>query len=151
MKRMEEIIKKRFIPAGAGNTHAPSTHEEQISVHPRGCGEHWKYCTQSAAKLGSSPRVRGTLILSNFVVVISRFIPAGAGNTGEGIKPEGSAPVHPRGCGEHALEKHIMLLPIGSSPRVRGTRSSSTNFPCVRRFIPAGAGNTPFLILLKEL
>ena len=52
----------------------------------------------------------------------SRFIPAGAGNTGRRAPPRACRAVHPRGCGEHAPNV------------VRGFRSL--------RFIPAGAGNT---------
>ncbi len=36
----DEAYSKRFIPAGAGNTHSLNGLAKPSSVHPRGCGEH---------------------------------------------------------------------------------------------------------------
>ncbi len=51
-----------------------------------------------------------------------RFIPAGAGNTSCCQVPRRFSPVHPRGCGEHAIASNLRQSGYGSSPRVRGTR-----------------------------
>ena len=109
-------------------------------VHPRGRGEH-----------GSGRCLRQ----------LGRFIPAGAGNTrrpccGDRLAA-GSSPrargtlgypasghryaVHPRGRGEHAAPSRSGTAADGSSPRARGT-PHARDPAYVRRFIPAGAGNT---------
>ncbi len=51
----------RFIPACAGNTILQVLHNGMKTVHPRVCGEHSGFFSQSAIRNGSSPRVRGTL------------------------------------------------------------------------------------------
>ncbi len=71
---------------------------------------------------GSSPRVRGTRKEKGPPFRVSRFIPAGAGNTIPVQAEFDPGPVHPRGCGEHGG-----LINISRGPS---------------RFIPAGAGNT---------
>ena len=92
-----------------------------------------------------------------------RFIPAHAGNTIHLLAVPAIPPVHPRARGEHLVAEAPLTLAGGSSPRTRGTRSStrprpwrppvhprargeharrarSANFQW--RFIPAHAGNT---------
>ena len=142
----------RFIPAGAGNGRRPSTHVQQSTVHPRGCGERpppFDGCSQIT---GSSPRVRGTGAFEATIINMGRFIPAGAGNgllVGILADPQ---PVHPRGCGERKTFKYKMFCFTGSSPRVRGTDQASGNYFGAGRFIPAGAGNGDFLLLrVKDL
>ena len=50
----------RFIPACAGNMTISGQPMPSTSVHPRVCGEHIKRPRWPKAKIGSSPRVRGT-------------------------------------------------------------------------------------------
>ncbi len=71
---------------------------------------------------GSSPRVRGTPVISTGLPADARFIPAGAGNTIYRDISELRALVHPRGCGEHLM--------------------GMTHAISLIWFIPAGAGNT---------
>ena len=73
----------RFIPAGAGNTFAGCEDLTKSPVHPRRCGEHWGQMHQYILAHGSSPQVRGTRIVEANGKLLIRFIPAGAGNTGE--------------------------------------------------------------------
>ena len=91
---------------------------------------------------GSSPRVRGTLIVHVVQVAGRRFIPAGAGNTSRAKTSCLCAAVHPRGCGEHRRALPVKCIFRGSSPRVRGTRHLPPQSVRACRFIPAGAGNT---------
>lgn len=50
--------------------------------------------------------------------------------------------VYPRWRGELIYSKPSECIPGGLSPLARGTHNSQINIYFVRRFIPAGAGNT---------
>ncbi|AFU71996.1 hypothetical protein BAST_1427 [Bifidobacterium asteroides PRL2011] len=52
----------RIIPADAGNTYMNQTTENTYEDHPRGCGEHKSVMKCAETLLGSSPRMRGTLV-----------------------------------------------------------------------------------------
>ncbi len=114
-------LRKRFIPAPAGNTWSRPTARGDTSVHPRACGEHAAIHAAVTPVTGSSPRLRGTRIRPDLACRRQRFIPAPAGNTP--APPARSSPqtVHPRACGEHYIKRYIRLRRPGSSPRLRGT------------------------------
>ena len=132
----------RFIPAGAGNTCAPSSAVLPTTVHPRGRGEHGDRGYRPGPGPGSSPRARGTHKETNSFTQKERFIPAGAGNTSPPPGVHGPGTVHPRGRGEHVLLSSAMSFSDGSSPRARGTQKEARLRYTRSRFIPAGAGNT---------
>ncbi len=132
----------RFIPAGAGNTSGWGRQVISGTVHPRGCGEHDDFALDHLLDVGSSPRVRGTRLPDKVHFAGSRFIPAGAGNTGSPEYRANPPAVHPRGCGEHLACILANIKGHGSSPRVRGTLEPDRAADCRQRFIPAGAGNT---------
>ena len=131
----------RFIPAGAGNMLFSISAYAQFSVHPRGCGEHWHRHRHSSINIGSSPRVRGTLVTCAANNKYRRFIPAGAGNIDREQIKIALDSVHPRGCGEHRSGHIHAYSQTGSSPRVRGTYTHDRVKGLIGRFIPAGAGN----------
>ena len=110
--------------------------------HPRMRGEHLASIMTWARPLGSSPHARGTRIILNRVSLITRIIPACAGNTAYYAEYEGKDWDHPRMRGEHFFSHAFAPLYEGSSPHARGTRR--TQGPHVRRpgIIPACAGNT---------
>ncbi|ESD64373.1 hypothetical protein HMPREF1610_04982, partial [Escherichia coli 908555] len=70
------------------------------------------------------------------------FIPAGAGNTVCSHVLPVIRMVYPRWRGEHKARNFYSALDPGLSPLARGTHNSQINIYFVRRFIPAGAGNT---------
>ncbi|ASC07488.1 hypothetical protein S101468_03287 (plasmid) [Acetobacter pasteurianus subsp. pasteurianus] len=92
--------------------------------------------------VGSSPRVRGTLVLVLESPIFSRFIPACAGNTSLQVAARPGNSVHPRVCGEHCVNMRRYAGLFGSSPRVRGTHHDAGSQQTQDRFIPACAGNT---------
>ena len=96
--RRQELC--RFIPAGAGNRSAAGEGAPVRSVHPRGCGEQLPLSCGAGSQIGSSPRVRGTVIVVIGDCMTARFIPAGAGNRRPRRAARRGSPVHPRGCGE---------------------------------------------------
>ena len=112
-----------------------------IAVHPRVCGEHAVRPARRLTARGSSPRVRGTSILSAANRRVKRFIPACAGNMPEKPVFPAEQTVHPRVCGEHVLLRQMDVNVDGSSPRVRGTWPHSNSLVFSGRFIPACAGN----------
>ena len=73
-----------------------------------------------------------------------RFIPAGAGNSFSPCRRMLRRSVHPRGGGELTAWTGTMEEAFGSSPRGRGTPTATAQADRPERFIPAGAGNSPY-------
>ena len=74
-----------------------------------------------------------------------RFIPAGAGNTGDATLARSGTAVHPRWRGEYAYIYIANVPPCGSSPLARGILWVVPHDTVSPRFIPAGAGNTRYI------
>ena len=132
----------RIIPAHAGNSRSTASVSSSSTDHPRACGElAWSAVGQVGLD-GSSPRMRGTPSVVGVASDGTRIIPAHAGNSlrSPGMRPH--APDHPRACGELPG----IFLPRrsihGSSPRMRGTPGGERVGGCVKRIIPAHAGNS---------
>ncbi len=140
---LEKSGLRRFISAGAENTHLAAAHDCQAPVHLRGCGEHPKAVVVNIFASGSSPRVRRTQWHLVGTALQARFISAGAENTAAALRRHYAIPVHLRGCGEHLWVKQLTECSSGSSPRVRRTRFSRAAAIAQLRFISAGAENTP--------
>ena len=116
-----------------------------MAVHPRRRGEHHPLGAPVVCRTGSSPQARGTLKHAKVSVDTDRFIPAGAGNTLRSAREWSQRAVHPRRRGEHDARSSIPDFLSGSSPQARGTHRRCCGIPGRCRFIPAGAGNTPWL------
>ena len=71
----------RIIPADAGSTSLSYSESFSLRDHPRGCGEHTALRWLVTSRRGSSPRMRGALLLSLVSVAESGIIPADAGST----------------------------------------------------------------------
>ncbi len=113
------------------------------SVHPRWRGEHNTLQGIIRRGHGSSPLARGTHQRRRRQHRHHRFIPAGAGNTAMASSAAARVPVHPRWRGEHLEPASEPGASLGSSPLARGTPLGGDGTRIARRFIPAGAGNTP--------
>jgi len=93
----------RFIPTDVGNTLRQTEPPPWQSVHPHGCGEHWRKKMIVIAKYGSSPRMWGTLRYRSPIGRSWRFIPTDVGNTSSPRSTPDESAVHPHGCGEHNI------------------------------------------------
>ena len=151
-----------IIPAYAGNTHCVLVLFADLWDHPRVCGEHSSRICDVRAEQGSSPRMRGTLIIGNddnahggIIPAYAgnthrehaaspgvRIIPAYAGNTRMSHAARRSSKDHPRVCGEHQTGVANTARYLGSSPRMRGTPFDVFNIRNYEGIIPAYAGNT---------
>ena len=131
-----------IIPADAGNTTSGIDGQVWLGNHPRGCGEHPPPVVARPNPIGSSPRMRGTLHAPCRSCGARGIIPADAGNTRPCQTGHGTQEDHPRGCGEHLITPREIRCRLGSSPRMRGTRSMSICLSARMRIIPADAGNT---------
>ena len=76
------------------------------------------------------------------VVSAAGIIPADAGSTGDSHTVFVLRKDHPRGCGEHYILALLLILPLGSSPRMRGALSILLSGGHLTRIIPADAGST---------
>ena len=91
---------------------------------------------------GSSPRVRGKLVVLLNVPQEHRLIPARAGKTQRRSTPPRASWAHPRACGENGRRGERGLALGGSSPRVRGKLDGVDADLQGGRLIPARAGKT---------
>ena len=131
-----------IIPAHAGNTQERATKELIERDHPRACGEHLANGAIATRLAGSSPRMRGTRGNRAAMLVENGIIPAHAGNTPPESCLRGARGDHPRACGEHPPPFAVPKNAMGSSPRMRGTRTGRIHMFSNNWIIPAHAGNT---------
>ena len=127
---------------GTGNTACRLCHNDKLTVHPRGHGEHRCIGLANVKLRGSSPWARGTRHFRTFASFTTRFIPVGTGNTKSSTYQFKTTPVHPRGHGEHSRKGFDRYVKGGSSPWARGTRNTHRRKSLRSRFIPVGTGNT---------
>ncbi len=98
----------RFIPAGAGNSGSLTQRLSALTVYPRWRGELSMRSITVRPTSGLSPLARGTQLPDGHSQTISRFIPAGAGNSLNLMMAVTAWTVYPRWRGE--LCKHNLLL-----------------------------------------
>ena len=138
----QDLSRHGIIPAYAGNTLRWRHGSCRCRDHPRVCGEHLTSCVMVVSSMGSSPRMRGTLVVAELLGHESGIIPAYAGNTWNRQRQASPCWDHPRVCGEHAVLNSDALPFTGSSPRMRGTLLHHALALASGGIIPAYAGNT---------
>ena len=79
--RTGKMVALGIIPACAGNSYHNVTIFDTDGDHPRVCGEQWPISTDNERWMGSSPRVRGTVLVTMDLTKQVRIIPACAGNS----------------------------------------------------------------------
>ena len=129
MNRKEGKGFLRFIPAYAGNSNSKNSSRTSIS--------------------GSSPLTRGTQTPFLLMICVKRFIPAYAGNSKYNPPKIPGFSVHPRLRGELIRSEAKVGNPVGSSPLTRGTPPDARLQRPEYRFIPAYAGNSWVISMMK--
>ena len=142
MRRKLAYSNPGIIPAYAGNTNSARPFSNKVRDHPRVCGEHTASTQVLRRSLGSSPRMRGTLLRVRAERQSTGIIPAYAGNTRCRTGFQAGCGDHPRVCGEHQLDALVGGIRTGSSPRMRGTLAPVIIGHVAHGIIPAYAGNT---------
>ena len=137
-----EEVERWLIPACAGKTALRSATVLPASAHPRVCGENYPLLRPFMKAAGSSPRVRGKLILAMLLEACRGLIPACAGKTRSACALLSLEWAHPRVCGENRCSSLSDLADAGSSPRVRGKPGIASHAAGSSRLIPACAGKT---------
>ena len=105
------------------------------------CGEQHSAVVIRDSKIGSPPRVRGTVFLSMLIFGLPRITPACAGNRVKRVYLFVCDRDHPRVCGEQFIFVLLWLIIVGSPPRVRGTDGRGRGDGYEERITPACAGN----------
>ncbi len=135
-----EGMKRRSIPAHAGEP-VPDPVPTKISrVYPRACGGTQSVPVLVADDGGLSPRMRGNH--ENFGASSPSLgsIPAHAGEPGGGLISRRTVRVYPRACGGTTAEDFVVLPGGGLSPRMRGNRQLRPRPGAGPGSIPAHAG-----------
>ena len=106
------------------------------------CGENGRPALAPVWRAGSSPRVRGKQPRNRTDTSRFGLIPACAGKTLMRSSSPALHSAHPRVCGENRDTQTNGGTVQGSSPRVRGKRSTISVPGSLTRLIPACAGKT---------
>ena len=132
----------RIIPAHAGQTRVPYATGPLRGDHPRTCGANAVSCCGYQGMGGSSPHMRGKHVLSYDDHSLLRIIPAHAGQTRRRAGVPRDRTDHPRTCGANDAAAVREFDSLGSSPHMRGKLFAALYLRCLRRIIPAHAGQT---------
>ena len=135
-------LRRRIIPARAGQTRERQQTRGHRTDHPRACGANSDGHRGEWGPDGSSPRVRGKHRMADALMAVPRIIPARAGQTRCLVSERQVSPDHPRACGANLYMKMWARGSDGSSPRVRGKLVRVLGRVALGRIIPARAGQT---------
>ena len=147
----EDVRHLRIIPARAGSRGTVTSAARAGADHPRACGEQCTGPTSCAACGGSSPRVRGAVVLWHAVSPSLRIIPARAGSSHRASFHPTAFWDHPRACGEQGRTSRARGCRGGSSPRVRGAVHERQRDVAPARIIPARAGSSSFSTAARSM
>ena len=131
-----------IIPAHAGSSFWLGGVPDRGRDHPRACGEQVRSHSTNSGSEGSSPRMRGAVVLALVQRVAHGIIPAHAGSSGCSRRRSGRCWDHPRACGEQSMSVFIPSIRVGSSPRMRGAGRHQEHHRHPRGIIPAHTGSS---------
>ena len=137
------VVRKRLIPAGAGQICFTRVYAIHSGAHPRRCGADIFIRNLQKMDKGSSPQVRGRLAGTLAYLQEARLIPAGAGQMQPACWRSPGHRAHPRRCGADNSPAILSHTWPGSSPQVRGRSHRGAVSWGLGGLIPAGAGQIP--------
>ncbi len=135
-------LERRIIPAHAGQTNTFVFSLPACTDHPRTCGANGPFWYVVMFVSGSSPHMRGKLVVRSAIITSLRIIPAHAGQTPNASLRRFQPTDHPRTCGANPSIVAVLAAASGSSPHMRGKLASCHYDVTFRRIIPAHAGQT---------
>ena len=130
-------------PAHAGKSQSLCGRTFHGQDHPRACGEKLLNMGFDGKFKGSPPRMRGKGLWTVSKSPADRITPAHAGKSTRWLQSCRRRWDHPRACGEKFLSLVILLLRMGSPPRMRGKGARHMVTASARRITPAYAGKRP--------
>ena len=133
-------IRCGITPACAGKSGPISASGRAIRDHPRVCGEKALHDGGILPAQGSPPRVRGKVVVSRNLCLLSGITPACAGKSELQALVLSGQRDHPRVCGEKYSLACCFWPASGSPPRVRGKEDTAGSLDAVRGITPACAG-----------
>ena len=134
------VTAARSIPACAGEAVFLLLARRYQQVYPRVCGGSGRFLLQLPPRRGLSPRVRGKPGSITGKSLVSRSIPACAGEAPPAYARRAGLPVYPRVCGGSSWSFCCAIPFTGLSPRVRGKLKIGDHTTDIARSIPACAG-----------
>ena len=108
--------------------------------HPREYGENAGTVDGCGCGIGSSPRIRGKFVVDAGMGKGGGIIPANTGKIPLPLRALEPPPDHPREYGENWDKLRGEVLPLGSSPRIRGKYSACRTGYHACGIIPANTG-----------
>ena len=149
-----EVIRQflfRIIPARAGSSAYPQVDGSLYEDHPRACGEQGATTSMSAARLGSSPRVRGAVSVGPRSRDGSGIIPARAGSSLLGAFPCPVGQDHPRACGEQKVREVLCVGWVRIIPARAGSSRSHRTGQLGGRDHPRACGEQTMALLVLPM
>ena len=140
-----------LIPAHAGKTVDSHRCLSFCWAHPRSRGENNQPQPGPKNHPGSSPLTRGKRPSGAQGLVEGGLIPAHAGKTTNLSPVQKTTPAHPRSRGENGHPERRVLWKVGSSPLTRGKPERPVRPIPQRRLIPAHAGKTEPICVLRGI
>ena len=132
----------RIIPTRVGTRSALLSSTRYVRDHPHACGDKSAQVLQYFTGKGSSPRVWGQGIKFTILFIKMRIIPTRVGtryNLSEQAKSSGD---HPHACGDKLRSECLLLIRLGSSPRVWGQVNMWFLWLTVTGIIPTRVGTS---------
>ena len=133
-----------IIPANTGRISWADWCQSDAWDHPREYGENLVRIISQTPQQGSSPRIRGELLLMRLITSPGGIIPANTGRMLEAERKYREVRDHPREYGENRVFEGEPKTEEGSSPRIRGEYFVFLPIRIAVRIIPANTGRINF-------